>query len=304
MENNFNIPILLLIFNRPDTTQIVFNEIKKIRPSSLFIAGDGPRSEDEYRKIKETRNITNQIDWECKFETLFRNKNLGCKMAVSSALNWFFRNNEMGIILEDDCVPHPSFFNFCSELLIKYRDEKKIMQISGFNALKKVQIKESYYFAKFGPIWGWATWSRAWKHYDVQMISWQRFKVSKSYKHFCDSKYEERWRVKTYDKVANGLIDTWDYQWSFAKLKNSGLSIIPSRNLIRNIGFGENATHTSGNYMHSKIDFEKGLNFPLIHPDSIRRNKQLDKKFFNNFVLKNKFFGTLNKLFGNRIVNS
>ena len=304
MENNFNIPILLLIFNRPDTTQIVFNEIKKIKPSSLFIAADGSRNEDEYRKIKETRNIANQIDWECKFETLFRDKNLGCKLAVSSAIDWFFRNNEMGIILEDDCVPHSLFFNFCSELLLKYRDEKKIMQISGFNALKKVQIKESYYFAKFGSIWGWATWSRAWKHYDVQMNGWQEFKESKSYPHFCDSRYEEKWRVKTYDKVANGLIDTWDYQWSFAKLKNSGLSIIPSSNLIRNIGFGGNATHTSGNYMHLKMDFKKGLNFPLIHPDSIKRNKQLDKKFFNNFVLKNKFFGFLNKLLGNKIVNS
>ena len=150
----------------------------------------------------------------------------------------------MGIILEDDCVPHPSFFKFCEELLIKYKDEKKVMQISGFNALNKVSLKESYYFAKFGSIWGWATWKRAWKNYDLNMSGWLKVKEEKLYKNFCDSYLEEKWRVKVFDRAYNDKYNTWDYQWSFAKLINDGLSIVPTNNLIDNIGFGENATHT------------------------------------------------------------
>ena len=293
MKNELKISVLFIIFNRPDTTESVFNQIKNVRPYKLFVAGDGPRNQMEESKVKQTRDIISKIDWDCKVETLFRENNLGCKVAVSSAINWFFGNNDMGIILEDDCVPHPAFFDFCAELLNKYRDEEQVMQISGFNPLHNVQIKESYYFAKFGSIWGWATWRRAWRNYDVRMQNWQKVKEGKLYRQFCDSKLEEIWRVKTYDKVANGLVDTWDYQWSFTKLMKDGLCILPAGNLITNIGFGENATHTGGKNISSRINNVKGIDFPLIHPDSIHRNKQLDKKFFNNFVLKNKFINAL-----------
>ena len=298
MENSFNIPVLFLIFNRLDTTKKVFEEIKKIKPKQLFIAGDGPRNKEEANIVKSTRDIISEVDWQCEVKTLFRDKNLGCKLAVSSAIDWFFENNEMGIILEDDCLPHTSFFRYCEELLIKYKNEDKIMHIGGLNALSKVSLNESYYFAKFGPIWGWATWRRAWKYYDVQMQSWEKVKSEKTYKQFCDTKIEELWRENIYDRVKDGLINTWDYQWSYAKLMNNGLSIVPAINLVTNIGFGENATHTNTNISLSNINIDQGMSFPLIHPEKILRNVQLDKKFFNSFVLKNKIKGTLNKIFG------
>jgi hypothetical protein len=297
MENNFNIPILLLIFNRPDTSQQVFNQIKKIKPSNLFIAGDGPRTQDEKIRVNLNRSIINQIDWPCQIKTLFRETNLGCKIAVSSAINWFFENNEMGIILEDDCVPHPSFFKYCEELLIKYKDEEKVMQICGFNALNRVSIGESYYFAKFGSIWGWATWKRAWQHYDIKMINWPKFKEEKLYKNFCDSYLEEKWRVKIFDRAYNDVYNTWDYQWSFAKLINEGLSIVPANNLIDNIGFGEEATHT-GKEPHLNIQTDVGMNFPISHPKVMARNRRLDKIFFNNFVLKNIILNKIHKILG------
>lgn len=294
---NFQVPLLLLIFNRPDTLQKVFDVIKKIKPLFLFIAGDGPRSEEEIIIVSTTRDIINQIDWECNIQTLFRNSNMGCKLSVSSAIDWFFDHNEMGIILEDDCVPHLSFFKFCEELLIKYKDEKQVMQISGYSAMNRVKLKESYYFAKFGPIWGWASWRRAWKHYDVRMKKWEGIKENKLYKQYCDSKLEEKWRNHLYNKVYNEKINTWDYQWSFAKLINNGLSIIPVNNLVYNIGFGENATHTK-NIVHQKIQNNMGINFPLQHPESIRRNKKLDKKYFNQIILKGYLNGIINKIIG------
>jgi len=297
--DSLNIPILFLVFNRPDTTIKIFNAIRNVKPQKLFIACDGPRykNKSDVENVQKVRNYINDgIDWQCEVHTLFRDKNLGCKIAVSSAINWFFEKNEMGIVLEDDCVPHPSFFNYCEEMLIKYKDEKQVMQISGFNALKYVSLKESYYFAKFGPIWGWATWRRAWQKYDLRMKDWEIIKKEKLYKQYCDSKMEEIWRVNTYDKTFKGEINTWDYQWSFAKLINNGLSIIPVNNLIKNIGFGENATHTKKiTYLNYRTDL--GINFPLIHPNSIIRNKELDKKYFNNFVLRGIIMGKINKIF-------
>ena len=298
MANNFNIPILFLIFNRPDTTQVVFDKIKNIKPTVLFVAGDGPRNSEERKIVNQTREIINQIDWDCDVETLYRNNNLGCKTAVSSAIDWFFENNEMGIILEDDCVPHESFFRYCEELLVKYKDEMQVMQICGYNPLEQVRINESYYFGKFGPIWGWASWQRAWKHYDVSIKKWDKIKNDKSLKKYCDSILEEKWRIDIYDRVKSGMINTWDYQWSFAKLINEGLSIIPAQNLITNIGFGENATHTSVNIVKKNVELNTASIFPLVHSKKIERNKKLDKKFFYTFVIKNKVKGLYNKIFG------
>lgn len=299
-RDSLTVPILFLVFNRPDTTIKIFNSIRKVEPQKLFIACDGPRykNKSDVEKVQQIRNFINDaIDWKCEVNTLFRDENLGCKIAVSSAIDWFFDNNEMGIILEDDCLPHLSFFKFCEELIIKYKDEKQVMQISGYNAMNRVTLKESYYFAKFGPIWGWASWRRAWKHYDVRMKKWEEIKQYKLHKQYCDSKLEEKWRKHLYDKVYNKKINTWDYQWSFAKLINNGLSIIPVNNLVYNIGFGENATHTK-NLVHPKIENNIGINFPLQHPESIRRNKKLDKKYFNQIVLKGYLNGIINKIIG------
>lgn len=297
MLSGFDVPILFLIFNRPDTTQKVFDVIKDIKPKYLFVAGDGPRDNYyEKKQVERTRKVLNQINWKCEIRTYFRNENLGCKLAVSSAIDWFFENIEMGIILEDDCLPHSSFFPYCKELLIKYKDEEKIMQISGFNALNRLKIPNSYYFSKFGTIWGWATWQRAWKYYDVELKKWPYVKENKLYKKFCDSLLERKWRIKIFDGIYHNEINTWDYQWSFAKLLENGLSIIPSKSLIANIGFDNSATHTTYSSPHSGIDKYSELVFPLKHPSQIERNKYLDKKFFSKFVMGNKIKNWVHKI--------
>jgi|WetSurMetagenome_2_1015567.scaffolds.fasta_scaffold198180_2 hypothetical protein len=240
-------PLLFIIFNRPDTTKIVWEEIRKAQPARLFIAADGPRADrpGEAEKCAAARRIVEQIDWDCQAELDFSDHNLGCKRRVSSAISWFFSRVEEGIILEDDCLPDQSFFSFCGELLAKYRDNEQIMHISGNNFLfGKIKIADDYYFSRISNIWGWATWRRAWQYYDPKMEDFPQFIAQNKIAGLFTSRFlQKRW-IELLTPVYENKIDTWDYQWTYAVFKNSGLCINPRLNLVSNIGFAENATHT------------------------------------------------------------
>lgn len=283
-------PLLLLIFNRPETTSRVFAEIRKARPEKLFIAADGPRVNrpDDIQKCAEARDMVSKVDWPCEVKTLFRDSNLGCKKAVSSGIDWFFNQVEEGIILEDDCVPDQSFFPFCEELLERYRTDEKVMMISGFNATGEWPVPASYIFSKYTAVWGWATWKRAWKKYDVTMSSWA---LPESRKIIKSALGDHRiWKIKqwTYDRLHAGLKDTWDYQWEYALLLNGGVSIVPTKNLIENIGFGGQATHTPARERHS-IPKASAIELPLIHPQEIK----IDEKYDSFFTRRWKSDGSL-----------
>ena len=211
-------PILLIIFNRPEKTKQLFEVINKIKPLKLYIAADGPREGNisDIELCEKAREIFSDISWNCSLKTLFREKNLGCKEAVSSAISWFFSYESEGIILEDDCIPLPDFFLFCTELLKKYRDDKRIMMISGDNFLfSKYLPKESYYFSQQTHIWGWATWKRAWDCYDIKMKSWPEIKNKKMLKNYYPDKFYEKSWLTIMEKTYNGEIQTWDYQWQY-----------------------------------------------------------------------------------------
>ncbi len=281
-------PILFLIFNRPATTQRVFNAIRQAKPLRLFVAADGPRIDclGEIGLCEQTRRIIDSVDWNCEVVTLYRDKNLGCRQAVSSAINWFFSHVEEGIILEDDCLPNQSFFGYCQELLEYYRFDTRVMQICGLNVLKKWNRNGySYFYSNYGPVWGWATWRRAWKSYDVDMTLWPEIRKKKYFEDFCQNMDEVKFRVELYDRVYNGKIDTWDYQWGFAKMVNRGMSVIPSSNMINNIGFSDDATHTlpecNSPYASMKT-FE--LNLPINHPPYVIRDCQADRRYLNEFT--------------------
>ncbi len=216
--------VLLLAFNRPDVTSRVFEVIMSVKPPRLYVAADGPRANrpDEFAKCSEVRAIVSKVDWPCEVKTLFQIENLGCKLAVSSAITWFFKQEEEGIVLEDDCLPSLSFFWFCQELLERYRHDTRIWQICGFNPVAAGNSQgEDYYFTKNGPVWGWASWRRAWSVYDVSMSCWPDVRRKELYRAFCNSPKEALWRRKLYDKVFSGEINTWDYQWGFSKFINS-----------------------------------------------------------------------------------
>lgn len=279
--------VLFLIFNRLDTTKQVFEEIRRAKPSRLYIAADGPRDSrpGEDAKVAAVRDyVICHIDWDCEIVTLFREKNLGCRKAVSSAIDWFFAHVEEGIILEDDCLPSQSFFGYCQELLEYYRHDTRIMQICGLNVLKEwSRCGHSYYFSNYGPIWGWASWRRAWQYYDVDMKLWPEICEKKLLEDFCQNPDEVGFRLNIYNNVYSGNIDTWDYQWGFAKMINSGLSIIPAHNLISNIGFGIYATHTTSDSILSNLEVSE-LDLPLIHPQHMIRDKEYDKEYNKTYL--------------------
>lgn len=282
-------PIAFLIFNRPEVTERVFAEIAKARPSKLLVVADGPRAdrEGEAERCAAARKIIARVDWGCEVLTNYSDVNLGCKRRVSSGLDWVFETVEEAIVLEDDCLPHPSFFPYCEELLGRYRDDSRVMQICGSNFLNGWKRNEySYYFSNYGPIWGWASWRRAWKSYDVDMKLWPMLKEKRVLEDFCINQDEIKARLSIYDQVYSGEIDTWDYQWGFAKLVNSGLSITPNVNLISNIGFGAGATHTSSaaDPFADLKTFE--MSFPLTHPPHILRDHPSDLRFINEAMLR------------------
>jgi hypothetical protein len=283
----FDTPILFLIFNRPDTTKLVFEAIRNIKPKQLFIAADGPRLDrpGEKEKCRETRSIITKIDWACEVKTLLQPINLGCKVGVSSAINWFFSEVEKGIILEDDCLPDLSFFPFCAELLEKYRDDSRIMMISGDNfLLSKEKVKYSYYFSKYHFIWGWATWRRSWKLYDVNMTNWPLLLDDCNFLALFPGKQERRYWKNILNKTFQGKIDTWDYQWALTKWIHNGLTICPKVNLIKNIGFSREATHTKREVLVANLE-SHAIPFPIKHPPFCYQDQFLDFIAFQYFFM-------------------
>ncbi|WP_316816896.1 nucleotide-diphospho-sugar transferase [Pedobacter nyackensis] len=250
-----NTPVLFLIFNRPDNTAKVFEAIRSAKPKKLYVSADGPRTEEEKTVCEQTRAILKNIDWECTVLTNLSEHNKGCRVAMSEGISWFFKQEEEGIILEDDCLPSASFFAFCSTLLAHYRYDTRITHIGGSNfQLGTKRSEASYYFSNLTPVWGWASWRRTWNNYDVDLKSFPSFKeqdlINNCQSHF---PFKEGW-LNALEKTYNGEIDTWDYQYAYANLINHGLSVIPNVNLISNIGFGPNATHTfDQNYVFASL---------------------------------------------------
>ena len=295
----FQTPILFLIFNRPDSTKLVFESIRSIKPAKLYIAADGARKHKvgEDLLCKDTRSIIDLIDWECEIKTLFRNENLGCKIAVSSAIDWFFENEEQGIILEDDCLPNESFYNYCETLLKYYASDERIMHISGNNFQDgNVRGNGSYYFSNYNHIWGWATWKRAWKAYNVDLSFLTETEIETLIEKQFDTKKERLFWNNIFKKVINKTIGTWDYQWTYAVWKNNGLSILPNKNMIANIGFNNNGTHTSGVDILGLSNMKTFSISNIIHPTEIEINKKADKYGLDHYFNPSKFFYLYKKI--------
>lgn len=292
---SFSTPVLFLIFNRPENTRKVFEEISKVRPAKLYIAADGPRSHvpGDKEKCLSAREIEKKIDWKCEVKTLFRDHNLGCKNAVSSAISWFFEEEDEGIILEDDCVPDQSFFSFCQCLLATYRDNDKIMHIGGNNFQPEAETHASYYFSNYNHVWGWATWKRAWKKYDKNLQDFPAFlKEGRINKILGDRPVKYSWLYKFW-KLHQQKIDTWDYQWTYTIWNNRGISVTPSKNLVSNIGFNEDATHTKSKNGKNWAVKTEGIN-TIIHPQGVEINHEADRRAdkisYNSSYLKNFLF--------------
>jgi hypothetical protein len=284
---NTKVPVLFVIFNRPDTTEIVFSAIRQYQPDKLYIAADGQREgrESDVKLCEKTRDIVKKIDWPCEVNTLYREENLGCKIAVSSAITWFFDQVEYGIILEDDCLPDLTFFDFCSELLLKYENDNEVMMIGGNNFHKKpLEISSSYYFTNYPHIWGWATWRRAWANYSLDVSDYEKVLNENRFNDFFQSRNEKKHWFGIFEKVAKGKTNTWDYQWVYSIWKMKGKSITTCTNLIKNIGMDGDSTHLFlRDSYRDDLKLSK-INFPLVHPVTMEINKIADKDTYNNVV--------------------
>lgn len=271
--------VLFLVFSRLDTTKQVFEAIRQAKPPRLYIAADGarPNREGEDKKVQAVRDfITQNIDWDCEVKTLFRDKNLGCKYAVSSAITWFFENEEQGIILEDDCLPSQSFFWYCEELLTRYKDDPDIYLISGDSrGPESFNMQEEYGFCKYPLIWGWASWRSVWESYDAELTDWPEIRSSLLKQVSCNSSTVRFWN-NIFDKMYNKKIDTWDFQFSYLLLKNQAKCIVPKVNLITNVGFGADATHTfsTDSVAANRQRFE--MIIPLIHNSSKESEEKIN----------------------------
>jgi hypothetical protein len=274
-----NNPVAFLVFNRPETTRRVFQEITKVKPRTLLIVADGPRPNrpDDVEHCEAVRKIFEGIDWDCEVLTNYSHENLGCARRVSSGIDWVFQNVEEAIFLEDDCLPHQSFFRFCDEMLRIYRDDERIMSITGDNfQFGRRRWEYSYYFSRYVHVWGWATWRRAWKYYDLHISNWPMVSAQGwLYDILGDRREAEFWK-DVFDRVHAGESGTWDYQWVFACWLRSALSIVPNMNLISNIGFGKNATHTGGTSKVANMAIEE-MDFPLTHPPILIRDSRADR---------------------------
>jgi hypothetical protein len=301
LEKSFEIPILLIAWRRPDHLKNIISRLRKIEPKFVYVAVDGIRDGDDYLTERENIILTRQlifseINWDCKIFTLFRENNLGCGTAVSSAISWFFENEEYGIILEDDCLPTLDFFLFCEKLLLKHRHHENIFHISGVSYLEYIKIlNKNYYYSSYGHIWGWATWKRAWLNYKLEITDSDQVIRNILEKNYSKKQNDYWFEIFKNQKVKP--LDTWDYSWQYTLFKNQAKCIYPFRSMVENIGFDNLAVHTfkkpetiqNITFMdYTVLDFNNILipKFIVRYLDFINFNRAFRSKNWKIFSLK------------------
>lgn len=277
----FDTPIALIVFNRPDKVERLLKVIQQIKPSKLFIIADGPRPDrpDDLKKCEMTRAVFEKIDWPCDVFKRYAEVNLGCGLNPAAGISWVFSQVEEAIILEDDCIPDLSFFPFCQELLARYKNDQRVMHIAGSNyCTRDERVSNSYSFSRYTLNWGWATWRRAWQHYDFDMKLWDKLRGTSFLEDVLNGNKHD---IRNWDDILQTVYeyhqDVWDYQWTFACWHQGSLGILPRVNLISNIGYDSDATHTNlENSPNINLPSE-AMEFPLQHPNTITRNFHADR---------------------------
>lgn len=291
---NNQVPVLLVIFNRPEKTRRVIEALRQIRPARLFISADGPRPDhpEDEDKCRLAREFAMDIDWPCDLKTRFLDQNIGCGLGVSTGITWFFEHVEHGIILEDDCVPHPSFFPFCKELFELYADDERIMRISGLAPFPAREYPFDYHFSWKFYCSGWGTWRRAWKHFFYDLNGINKTKFLEMLKVCYPFHYSRRPWLNNFERTINGDLKTWAFRWDIACFAQNGLSINPEKNLITNIGYGEGATHTQKiEPIFANLEGHS-IKFPMRHPKYVyadgRPEQGLQKELHCSLPLKSR----------------
>ena len=283
-------PVLLLIFNRPDTTAKVFARIRDARPAKLFVAADGPRQDrsSEAELCAAARRVTEAVDWPCEVSRRYSDSNQGCGPGPVAGITWVFNHVEQAIILEDDCVAHSSFFRFAGELLDRYKVDPRVMHISGNNFVPWASPRDSsYFFSRYTHNWGWATWRHAWRLYDHDMAEWPRLKEAGWLRTILPDREQAAYWATYFDRVREReRSHVWDAQWMFANWVHGGLSVLPRCNLVSNIGFDSRATHTSDIGSRFANVPRMSMEFPLLHPKQMVICERADRSTFRRVFLQ------------------
>jgi hypothetical protein len=289
------LPVLLVVFNRPDKARRLIEALGEVKPTHLYVAADGPRPDrpEDQERCELTRSVASNVDWPCAVKTRFLKNNLGCGRAVSSAISWFFEHEDRGVILEDDCLPHPHLFSFCSELLDRYADDERVMRIAGFSPYPQRECPYDYHFSRRFYCWGWATWHRAWKHFVYELDALDEEALAEMVRAYFPFYYQRKPCTDTLRRIRSGALKTWAIRWDVACFAQNGLSIVPERNLVTNIGVGEEeATHTKRkNQVFADLKTHP-FQFPLRHPPFVyhdgRPERALERLLHQNRPLKNR----------------
>lgn len=278
-------PVVLIIFNRPQLTKSVFEAIRAARPANLLVVADGPRPDrqDESQRCAEARAVIDTVDWPCTVHKNYSGVNLGCKQRIVSGLTWAFDLFEEAIVLEDDVIPDASFFPYCQELLQRYRHDERVGMINGGHYLSEpLAIDGSYYFSRFGHVWGWGSWRRVWEKYDPDLLLWPEKRRGWLDRHFGNVEVASFWS-RIFEKMYRKQIDTWDYQLNFCLWNHGMCAIAPGVNMVRNLGFGPDATHTKEPSQGSAMTAQT-MKFPLVHPEEVVICQAADEMEYRDYV--------------------
>ena len=290
-----DVPLLMISYNRPEKTRRVFEAVRAAAPRRLYLAADGPRADvpGDADRCERTRRVLDDVTWQCEVQRLYQPSNLGCKRGVAAAIDWFLAHEDSGVILEDDCLPHPDFFPYCAELLDQYRDAPEVMMIGGHNDLGTWNAGGvSYLFSRTTPLWGWATWRRAWARYDPAMTRWGEPEGRAAVRSKMPAA-EYNVTSQKFDAVHDGRLDSWGFAWTFAMLVDGGVAAMPTKNLITNIGFDSEATHTRRPSRAGAVPTHS-LERPLRHPPSTTPDDRFDHALFRaRFPLGRRLVATL-----------
>ena len=284
-------PVILIIFKRPQLTERVLQAIAAVKPETLLVIADGPRPDrpEEAAACAAARAVIDRVDWPCRVLKNYSDVNLGCGIRPGTGLTWAFSLVEEAIVLEDDSVPLPSFFRYCEELLERYRHDQRVMHIGGTTLRQlPLPIRESYYFSQFNVCAGsWATWRRAWTHFDPAVARWPPLRDTPWLEDLVADPLAAKHWAEVFDRAhaQNGQVSYWDHQWTFACWAQEGLSILPRTNLAVNVGGGPDSTHMTA-YDDPILNVPVAeMEFPLRHPAEVRERPALDRAFLNEVVV-------------------
>ena len=284
-------PVAFFLFNRPEHTRLVFARIREARPERLFLVADGPRHEAERALCEEARAVVAIVDWPCEVQRDYSSVNLGLRERLESGTDWAFRQASELILLEDDCLPDPSFFAFCTELLARYRDDPRVMAICGNCHVRPEVGAASYYASRYAYYWGWATWARAWQQYDRELSGWQDEQTRRLFLRGCETLDERLFWRRTFRRVQRGALDSYGYRWTFSVRVQNGLCLNPVVNLVQNIGFGPNSTHTrDASDPLARLEAQT-ITLPLVAPAALEPDTAADRQFVRLHYSLSRRFG-------------